>query len=634
MNGRLSVLFFLSAAEVAGGAPLLATPAYVPDSTCANCHTEIARGYAEVGMARSFYRPAPAAAVESPAGRTFFHAPSKRWYELVIDADGYRFRQWQIGAGGRRVHELELPVEAVLGSGNHARTYLYRTPSDELFQLPVAWYAETGRLGMAPGYDRPDHVGVTRPVRRECLFCHNAYPDVPAGSDHHGEVHTFPRDLPAGTGCQRCHGPGAAHVDLAEGGAATAAAIRAAIVQPAKLAPALRDDVCRQCHWQPSVALPGIRRLDRSDYSYRPGEPLADYLVRVDVQEDGLARADRFEINHHPYRLEQSACFTRSAGRLSCLTCHDPHAKVPPERRAEHYRAACATCHEPTSCSAPAGHAQARGVAADDCATCHLPKRRPRDVVQVVMTDHRIQKPPLDPAAWLAPRPESEPRLVGLEVLAGPGAPTGAEAELYRALAAVRAVPTAEGVERLHRFLSAAPSGSLDPALDLAMARLGRRDFATAERELRALLARAPDHAAALEGLGVALHGLGRREEAAAAFEASAARGNRRIEVTFNLAVVRLQQERPEDAARLLEDVLGQRPNFVPGWAQLGRAQLELGRPREAAQSFRRALALDGSEGRLYEALARALRQAGEGEEAERVLAEETLLAAKPAGGP
>ena len=40
-----------------------------------------------------------------------------------------------------------------LGSGNHSRGYLYRTPSGELYQLPLMWYTQTGRWGMAPGYD-------------------------------------------------------------------------------------------------------------------------------------------------------------------------------------------------------------------------------------------------------------------------------------------------------------------------------------------------------------------------------------------------------------------------------------------------------------------------------------------------
>ena len=31
---------------------------------------------------------------------------------------------------------------------------------------------------MAPGYDRPNHQGVLHRVRRKCMFCHNAYPNV------------------------------------------------------------------------------------------------------------------------------------------------------------------------------------------------------------------------------------------------------------------------------------------------------------------------------------------------------------------------------------------------------------------------------------------------------------------------
>ena len=83
------------------------------------------------------------------------------------------------------------------------------------------------------------------------------------------------------------------------------------------------------CHLQPSVALPGLRRFGRGDFSYRAGEPLSDYLVQVDVEEEGQAPSERFEINHHAYRLRQSRCFLESGGGVGCLNCHDPHRVVP-----------------------------------------------------------------------------------------------------------------------------------------------------------------------------------------------------------------------------------------------------------------------------------------------------------------
>jgi hypothetical protein len=137
------------------------------------------------------------------------------------------FRRYQRDPGGRIINLLEQPVDWILGSGHHARVYVYRTPDGELYQLPIAWYSQTRSWGMAPGYDRPDHDGVTRRVRHECLFCHNAYPDVPASSDGFWRSQTFPKQLPEGTGCQRCHGPGAEH----------ARDPKAAIINPIRLTP-------------------------------------------------------------------------------------------------------------------------------------------------------------------------------------------------------------------------------------------------------------------------------------------------------------------------------------------------------------------------------------------------------------
>ncbi|HYH47769.1 MAG TPA: hypothetical protein VEG34_18955, partial [Thermoanaerobaculia bacterium] len=184
---------------VTGGA----APGYVPDRVCGTCHADLARSYGEVAMARSFYRPGAAPEIEDFAAPPFAHGPSGQVFQMIRSGDRLVFRRWLAGAGpapaaptapspgapagpaaGARTGQVfETEVEWILGSGNHARTYLYRTPDGALFQLPLAWYTQEGRWGMAPGYDRPDHSGVLRRVTRECLFCHNAYPDVPAGSD-------------------------------------------------------------------------------------------------------------------------------------------------------------------------------------------------------------------------------------------------------------------------------------------------------------------------------------------------------------------------------------------------------------------------------------------------------------------
>ena len=185
---------------------------YIDDGGCAICHPATFASYQGVGMAQSLRSPANAVPVEDPGKARFDHAASQQHFELVRADDALLFRRWQSDAQGRPINAVEQKVDWVLGSGHRSRVYLYAAPGGELFQLPVAWYAQEGRLGMAPGYDRADHDGLTRRIRRECLFCHNAYPEQAAGSDARWSPQTFPAQLPEGTGCQRCHGPGAAHV--------------------------------------------------------------------------------------------------------------------------------------------------------------------------------------------------------------------------------------------------------------------------------------------------------------------------------------------------------------------------------------------------------------------------------------
>jgi Flp pilus assembly protein TadD len=574
-----------------------AAPGYLADAVCANCHGDLAASYAEVGMARSWFRPRPETDIEDWGRGTFVHEASRQRFEMTRRDGRLWFRRVVLDSEGRPGPVFERQVDWVLGSGNHARLYLYREPGGELFQLPVAWYTAERRFGMAPGFDRPDHQGVRRRVRRECVFCHNAYLEAPTGSDARAAPQFFPAELPEGTGCQRCHGPGAAHVAAATAGAHDATGIAATIVNPARLAADRRQDVCLQCHLQPAVALPGVRRFGRGDWSFRPGEALADYLVQVDADEEGRDAAARFEINHHPYRLRQSRCGEAGA-KLFCLDCHDPHRKVPEAARAAHFRAACQRCHAPgaqpgTGCHRSGVAIGTHGGASDtgDCVACHMPKRRTEDVVHVVMTDHKIQLPAA--GDLLAPRAEKEPVLVGVRLDDPARAPQGAEGDLYRALAVVQASPVAAAVAYAERLLGEQQSPHADALFALAEAQLERRDFAGAGKTLAAILASSPEHPLALEWRGLAAAASGRMEAALTDLRKATQAPNPRPEALYNLGRVLFGLERHAEALAELERALVLRTNFAEAWLYRGRSLRLLGRSAEAEEALLRARAIE-----------------------------------------
>jgi Flp pilus assembly protein TadD len=289
-------------------------------------------------MARSFSK----ADSQLPSGK-LYHAASDRYYEIAND----NMSRYQNGPGGHRVNVTEKSIDFVVGSGNHARTFLHRNPDGSLIELPVSWYSEKGgTLAMSPGYERPDHDDFRRRVPEDCMFCHNAYPRKDSA-------------LPLGIDCQRCHGPAGDHKSL---------------VNPAKLSRDRQLDVCEQCHLEPtSFAPPSIvRRPERKPYSYKPGERLTDYAVFFEA---GIG--DRFEVAHQAYRLRKSACFVKS--QMTCTTCHDPHRAQP----VSHFFDVCKTCH------ATAHRAEERK---ENCLECHMWKRHTDDAPHVIMTDHYIQR--------------------------------------------------------------------------------------------------------------------------------------------------------------------------------------------------------------------------------------------------
>ncbi|PYQ31991.1 MAG: hypothetical protein DMF56_02535 [Acidobacteria bacterium] len=544
-------------------AAVLTFPAgYVNDSLCGECHRELAASYAHVGMSQSFSRPRASKVIEDFDAAPYFHAKSNQYFEMRKRGDDVVFRRYQL-VDGKQVNVFEQIVDWILGSGHHSRTYLYATPNGELYQLPIAWYTQPRAWRMSPGYDRADHDGVTRRVRHECMFCHNAYAGVATLSESYWRPQMFPAELPQGIGCQRCHGPGARHSAIALTG--NVEKTKSSIVNPAKLDVRRRMDVCYECHMQPAVALFGVRKFGRDINSFRPGQLLADYAPPINI-----AEKDRFEINHHPYRLEQSRCFRESAGKLTCLTCHDPHRRLAREQ----YRAACLSCHEKAH------------RANEDCIPCHMPQRRTQDVVHVVMTDHLIQRKP--EANLLAPLEERESQVSGVHFLYGGDDPLLLLLPLVRAHGGA----SADEVNRLAQLLAEAKPKEIEPYLDLCAGLLRQKRYADLEKTAQLVLDRSPNHPIALEWLGIARTALtGNRSEAIRLIQQSLRVDPTRAEGEFNLGVFLAGDGRTRDAIAHYQRALALRPNFVAAWLRLAEAQRKLG-DANAIESEKRARAI------------------------------------------
>src|SRR5262249_6058290 len=135
------------------------------------------------------------------------------------------------GQDGAAFAEGEAEVRYALGSGARGITYLIERDGF-LLQSPIAWFAQQRRWDISPGYgDDVTQANFEREIPPDCLACHaNRFRPV-AGTVNRYESPIFQGHA---VGCERCHGPGALHVESA----GRSAGPDLTIVNPGDLAPA------------------------------------------------------------------------------------------------------------------------------------------------------------------------------------------------------------------------------------------------------------------------------------------------------------------------------------------------------------------------------------------------------------
>lgn len=230
------------------------------------------------------------------------------------------------------------PGEWAFGAGRKAITYVSHIDEETYVERAASYYASTKSMGVTPGHkagvdlEYPTFHPTTSALR--CFRCHSTgQPTLAKG------FAIQPAEL--GIRCEACHGPGAAHV-AAGGGADT-------IRNPRRLNAVELNAFCGTCHRKPPEA--GVE----GDWT------------------------DPWNARHQPASLSQAACFRKSAGALSCLTCHDPHAPLVTSAKA--YDQRCEGCHHEVR------HRTSTAGAA--CVTCHMPQvQEPAPEIQ--FTNHWI----------------------------------------------------------------------------------------------------------------------------------------------------------------------------------------------------------------------------------------------------
>jgi hypothetical protein len=355
-------------------------PGYLGSKVCAGCHRPIFNSFSRTDMGRSMSLVTPEFLEKIPPSPPIFDSHLNRHFEVAIHDGNLYQSDFEVGPSGATIFRESRKIDWIIGAGANGLGGLV-SRDDFLYEAPLSYYSKTHTWALSPGYEFGDY-GFNRPILPACISCHSGMPrPIPGANGRFLE----PPFQELAIGCENCHGPGAAHVHEMEDGDSAPASANHSIVNPATLTPWLADNICMSCHQtgDARVLKPGKNYRD-----FRPGTRLDDTMsiLIVPPKRDAPPQADLLQ---HYFSMTLSKCYRSSAGRMACITCHDPHVQPARDEAPAYYRQKCLSCHTEKNCAVPVAIRQHKSPP-DDCSGCHMPKRDITVISHSSLTNHRI----------------------------------------------------------------------------------------------------------------------------------------------------------------------------------------------------------------------------------------------------
>ncbi|NCD71512.1 cytochrome c3 family protein [Mucilaginibacter agri] len=276
--------------------------------------------------------------------------------KIVIEKQGKRLFQ-NAYLKGKKIESQ--PFDIVFG-GSKAETYLYWKGS-KTYQLPLSYFENLHSWTNSPGYEG-DKVDYNRLIGSRCFECHASY--IKQKSPESGALHQEPAfdkaSLIMGIDCERCHGPGANHVNYHTEFPEEKQAKY--IVKFASLSRGQKLDACAVCHSSSK------EQFQTSAFGFKMGDTLAKFKDPSFLPEDPNPPTLDVHGNQNGL-LATSKCFLKS--NMDCSNCHNTH--VNESNNMAIYSQRCMACHSEAKHNFCTMAPKLGEVVKNNCIDCHMP---------------------------------------------------------------------------------------------------------------------------------------------------------------------------------------------------------------------------------------------------------------------